>query len=55
MKYVIRKSGYTKEFIEIRLESEYTCLPYFKKNTMYKGMELEKRYSLKELGLFEGE
>lgn len=28
-------------------------LPPFKKNTMYKGMELNKEYTLKELGLFE--
>ena len=30
-----------------------TCvrLPYFKKDTMYKGMELDKDYTLKDLGL----
>lgn len=28
-------------------------LPPFKKGTMYKGMELDKEYTLKELGLFE--
>ena len=27
-------------------------LPYFKENTMYKGMELDKEYTLEELGLF---
>lgn len=53
VKCIIKKSGCTKMFIEIRLESEYTCLPYFKANTMYKGMKLDKRYTLKELGLFE--
>ena len=26
-------------------------LPFFKKSTMYKGMELNKKYTLKELGL----
>ena len=46
------------EFIEIVLYSsisydkeESIQLPYFKKGTMYKGMELNKQYSLKELGL----
>lgn len=29
--------------------------PQFEKDTMYKGMELNKEYTLKELGLFEGE
>lgn len=30
-------------------------LPTFPKNTMYKGMELDKEYILEELGLFKGE
>lgn len=29
----------------------FTYLPYFKANTMYKGMELDKEYTLEELGL----
>lgn len=29
------------------------CLPSFKKGTMYKGMEINKEYTLKELGLDE--
>lgn len=35
----------------------YECcsLPLFDKCSMYKGMECGKRYSLKELGLFEGD
>lgn len=46
------------EFINIVLYSpviyaseENIPLPYFKKGKMYKGMELNKQYSLKELGL----
>ena len=46
------------EFINIVLYSSVTYdneeniqLPYFKKGTMYKGMELDKEYTLKELGL----
>ena len=30
---------------------EYICLPYFIKGTMYKGMENDKNYTLKDLGL----
>lgn len=33
----------------------YCTLPRFNKGTMYKGMELGKQYSVKELGLFESE
>lgn len=31
--------------------SDVTKLPYFPNNEMYKGMELDRRYKLKELGL----
>lgn len=37
--------------IEIELENEYISLPFFKINTMYKGMQTNRRYTLKELGL----
>lgn len=30
---------------------DYLSFPYFEKGTMYKGMELGKKYTLKELGL----
>lgn len=41
-----------KEYIIIRIiNSNNIPLPYFDKNTMYKGMELEKTYTLEELGL----
>lgn len=33
----------------------YLTLPYFIKGTMYKGMEYDKKYSIEELGLFEGD
>ena len=56
--YII-KSVYTPgEYIEMYLRhyddgcSSYSIvLPYFKKGTMYKGMELDKEYTLYELGL----
>ncbi|MDD7103011.1 MAG: hypothetical protein SOZ06_03705 [Candidatus Faecenecus gallistercoris] len=41
-----------KEFICIYLKNDEDIdFPYFKKGTMYKGMKLDKRYTLKELGL----
>ena len=41
------------DYICIGLNDEAISLPYFKKGTMYKGMELYKEYTLKELGLGE--
>lgn len=32
--------------------NEAICLPFFNVDTMYKGMELDKEYTLDELGLF---
>ena len=41
-----------KIYYDLKLnEINYMSLPYFKKGTMYKGMEINKEYSLKELGL----
>ena len=40
------------EYISIELSGEASiCLPYFEQNTMYKGMKLDKKYTLKELNL----
>ena len=52
----IRKRSRDDEYIVFVLPNE-DCgvLPYFTKNTMYKGMELEKEYTLEELGLFKEE
>ena len=36
---------------EENLRCEYMDLPHFKKDTMYKGMETGKKYTLEELGL----
>lgn len=42
----------SKEFIRIYLKNDEDIdFPYFKKGTMYKGMKLDKKYTLKELGL----
>lgn len=39
------------EFIRILLKSEQIVLPFFKKGRMYKGMEIDRAYTLEELGL----
>ena len=38
-------------YYNINYDIESTILPYFKKGSMYKGMELDKKYTLEELGL----
>lgn len=43
--------SYDKEYIFIKLDEDSVSLPYFKTGTMYQGMELEKVYTLEELGL----
>lgn len=41
-----------KEYIEIAIKDEVSILlPYFKKSTMYAGMEEVREYTLEELGL----
>lgn len=59
VEYIKKIKDYTKnEYIAIYIKSingsesgERVPLPYFKKNTMYKGMEEYKEYTLEELGL----
>lgn len=40
-----------REYLEISLENGVISFPCFEKDTMYKGMEANKRYTLEELGL----
>lgn len=52
--YIQKNSYITKEYIIIKIEEDSTMLfPFFKKGTMYKGMEVGKGYVLSELGLEE--
>ena len=53
IKYIIKvKSSYDNNFyIRIVINNDVSTLPYFKKNTMYKGMKIDKEYTLEELGL----
>ena len=47
----ISKTGYGEEYIEIKLDGDYALLPSYEEGRTYKGMELEKKYTLEELGL----
>lgn len=42
---------FEKELLLIQLNDDDLVLPYFEKGTMYKGMELGKKYTLEELGI----
>ena len=55
VKYIEKIGNSLEEYIWIEIKGDDIKLPFFKANTMYKNMELEKRYTLEELGLFEEE
>lgn len=40
-----------REYLEISLKNGVISFPFFTKDTMYKGMEVNKNYTLEELGL----
>ena len=50
-KYVQSCSGLSYEYIVVKLGTERWGFPKFVEGTMYKNMELDKEYSLEELGL----
>ena len=49
----IKRYSIEKEFIRIFMKNndDHCALPDFKKGTMYKGLEVDKKYTLEELGL----
>lgn len=50
--YISKEIDFGGEYyIYIDLDDDSICLPDFKKGTMYNGMEEDKEYTLKELGL----
>lgn len=53
VKSIMKRIEYSSQcYIKICLKNDdAACLPSFKENSMYKGMELNREYSLKELGL----
>lgn len=54
IKYISKETAYMYDYyIHIDLGNDDIALPFFKKETMYKGMKADKEYTLKELGLDE--
>lgn len=54
VKYIVKTYGVSeaRQFIRIIMcDGEYSNLPFFKGGTMYKGMKVDKQYTLQELGL----
>ena len=56
VKYIVKFNYFNKDFISVQIyngfeDVENIDFPYFKENTMYKNMEVEKKYTLEELGL----
>lgn len=54
VEYISKNRFSVEEFISITIANDSQIqLPNFEKNTMYKGMKVYKKYTLKELGLDE--
>ena len=51
IKYVQKMRSDDTEYIVARTYKDSIIFPYFIKGTMYKGMKLETKYELKELGI----
>lgn len=52
--HIAKENGWNGYYIRILLkDNDSVGLPFFRSNEMYKGMETDKKYSTKELGLYE--
>ena len=54
VKYIVKAESLMrdkKELLKIQLDNDNMLLPYFEEGTMYKGMEIDKEYTLEELGI----
>lgn len=52
VRYVVKRLNGSGYYIAIVVNKfDVMNLPYFPNNTMYKGMKVDRRYTLKELGL----
>lgn len=52
IKYIEKRNISRGDYIRIMIQNTNICdLPYFEKDTMYKGMKLYRHYTLEELGL----
>lgn len=48
---IAKKFNRVGTYIKIMVDDEAVLLPYFEKDKMYKGMKVDKEYTLEELGL----
>lgn len=55
VKYIVKTSDGEDFFILIKVNEEYVCFPFFTNKNMYKGMEVDREYTLEELGLIDNE
>ena len=54
VRYIEKTAGWNGYYISIRLKDDDSVgLPFFRSDEMYKGMQGEKPYTVKELGLYE--
>lgn len=52
VEYIMKTKNFAEEYIAISIKNDCNItLPNYKKNTMYKKMELFQKYSLEDLGL----
>ena len=52
VEYIVKETSSDNEYITISIKNDSDLsFPNFKKGTMYKGMEIEKEYTLEELSL----
>lgn len=54
VKHIVKTDVFDEAYIDIRFVNDddaIMCFPLFKKDTMYKGMKPDRRYTLEELGL----
>ena len=52
--YIAKREEDNKEYIEIRVDTFTSIpLPVYRKGTMYRGMKLNKEYTLKELDIYD--
>lgn len=49
VEWISKSDNIGREYLQIELDDDEIELPYFKKGTMYKGMELNKEYTLEDL------
>ena len=52
VEYISKIADFNNEWLYVAIHDDHARLPCFEKGKMYIGMELNEKYTLKELGLF---